>query len=87
MVIVSTIDGGIHALELKTGVLRWTVPFGDPVVNFQKPDEGKQERKEGGEDGSGANGEHGAASESTDVAPMFSSSPWEKETLFSSASR
>ena len=92
VVIVSTIDGGIHALEVKTGVLRWTVPSGDPVVNFQKPDEGKYERKErdgahppqragGGEDGSNVNGESGATSESTDVAPIFSSSPWEKETL------
>ena len=42
---VSTIDGGIHGLELNSGTLRWTVPSGEPVVNFERPDEDMREKK------------------------------------------
>ena len=45
LIVFSTIDGGIHGLEARTGTLRWTVPSGDPVVNFAKPEEEKRERR------------------------------------------
>ena len=43
--VISTIDGGIHGIEVNTGVLLWTVPSGGPVVNFERPDEDKREKK------------------------------------------
>jgi hypothetical protein len=45
LIVISTIDGGMHALEARTGALRWTLPSGDPVVNFAKPDEERRERR------------------------------------------
>jgi outer membrane protein assembly factor BamB len=45
LIVFSTIDGGMHALEARTGALRWTVPSGDPVVNFAKPEEERRERQ------------------------------------------
>ena len=93
LIVFSTIDGGIHGLEARTGTLRWTVPSGDPVVNFAKPEEEKRERQrtELSETGSASAGDrdfedadgstHGAtaSSESTEVARMFDDPSWQEQ--------
>lgn len=74
--IISTLDGSIHALEVNTGVLRWTVPSGDPLVNFRKPDgERRDKKKIGGEN----DRKDGPSSESTDVVRVNSDIPWKEQ--------
>lgn len=73
-------------------MLRWTVPSGDAVVNFKKPDE-KRPVTIYGEDESGAKalagrengmdrddaGEPESSSDSTDVARLHDARPWKEQ--------
>ena len=49
-VFVSTIDGQLHALDLKTGKYKWTIDTGDPLLHASsnyppEPDDSKQTTK------------------------------------------